>query len=431
MSLAVDKVCATIDVEAAWIEKLDGEKCDLDKVISRLKRDLRIIKRNYVECAYGSNDFFTGITELEESIKDICELKIFTNVYRRMLLRLFEQIKSFFLRNYKYSSFVFCYTNESDKILKKAKDIRCLSDRKLNMFFPNVDSVYMFSSNIKDNFNTYASSKDDHVYSNLKNIVDYRILGELRGGSLISNNFDALYMRPEFQYRIDMNKDSEKVSILSGLKYIRNGGVFMLEIPYSRLSDDLLLLLSKKIVNIQFAKVGDSYNTIFITGTKVEAKSAEDSAEDYDLLINLMNRNYYRYDFQDTIDFSMYSVPSDEAEISLFRGSRVSKEEMCDYCKESGLIDSFLKEEKEIKADDTHPLLPFNIGQVGLVLTSSQLNGIVRDEKGIPHLIKGMTVKDTNTSEEVDGDQIRSTEIVANRVQINIMSADGRIIKIS
>ena len=68
---------------------------------------------------------------------------------------------------------------------------------------------------------------------------------------------------------------------------------------------------------------------------------------------------------------------------------------------------------------------------MGLVLTSSQLNGIVNDENGIPHLIKGMTVKDTNRSEEHIGDEIKSTEIVANRVQINIMSADGEIIKIS
>ena len=80
---------------------------------------------------------------------------------------------------------------------------------------------------------------------------------------------------------------------------------------------------------------------------------------------------------------------------------------------------------------DQSPLLPFNIGQVGLVLTSGCLDGVVEEIDGVYHVIKGMTTKlttvETDDSEE---DKIKSTETISNRVKINVFTADGKFIEL-
>lgn len=433
MNYAVEKISSMIDAEVSWLEKLNEEKCDIDKVVSKLRKSLRIIKRYYVECERYEEYFMEEIEDLENSILDIISLNMVTKTYKRMILRLLEQIKRNFISKYEYSSNYYPFISDlTSEEIEKICNIKCLSNRKLNVFFPNIDDTKIFSNKFKDKFNVYASSTDEDDYSSLKNYADYRILGELKIGSFITNNaFDVLVLRPRLESNYNRVKDSEKMDILNVLKYLREDGVFVLNIPYSRCTDEILLLLSKKIENIKVAKICTRLEkTIFIVGNKVSFKSNDDSSCDYNKLISLFELNYYK-DFDEEIDFLNYSVPSDEIEVTFFRGSKVSKEEMCDYCANSGLIDSFFKESSSDETIDRHPLLPFNIGQVGLVLTSSELNGVVEDDNGIPHLIKGMTVKDTNRSEEHEGSEIRSTEVVANRVQINIMSADGKIIKIS
>lgn len=433
-SYIVEKAIATIDSEISWIEKLNEEKCDLEKVIYKLKKGLRIYKRFYVECARHEKEYPEEMKDYGSCIEEIASLNMFTKTYKRMILRLLEQIKRCFLE-YKYASdYYYSVSDATVEAIDGLINLRCLSNRKLNIFFTNVDNRTIITDSLKERFNIYASAIDENDYSDLKNHVDYRILGELKLGTFITNNaFDVLVMRPKLESRYNTVKDSEKMEIINNIRFLREDGLLVLNIPYSRCSDDLLLLLSKKLKNIRVSKIQGccTERAVLIVGNKASFKSEEDYAFDYRDLMAIFDLDFYKELSEERINFSEYSVPSDEVEITFFRGSKISREEMCDYCANSGLVDSFFNEEENNEIVDRHPLLPFNIGQVGLVLTSSELNGIVEDENGIPHLIKGMTVKDTKKSDEHEGDEIKSTEVVANRVQINIMSADGKIIKIS
>jgi hypothetical protein len=80
---------------------------------------------------------------------------------------------------------------------------------------------------------------------------------------------------------------------------------------------------------------------------------------------------------------------------------------------------------------DQAPLLPFNIGQVGLVLTSGCLDGVIEEMEGINHVIKGMTTKVITTNrEDLDDNKMRCTETINNQVKINIFTADGKYIQL-
>ena len=79
---------------------------------------------------------------------------------------------------------------------------------------------------------------------------------------------------------------------------------------------------------------------------------------------------------------------------------------------------------------DQSPLLPFNIGQVGLVLTSGCLDGVIEEMEGINHVIKGMTTKVMTTNREEMDDKVRCTETINNQVKINVFTADGKYIQL-
>ena len=94
---------------------------------------------------------------------------------------------------------------------------------------------------------------------------------------------------------------------------------------------------------------------------------------------------------------------------------------------------SFLDSQTQpLVVKDQSPLLPFNIGQVGLVLTSGCLDGVVEEVDGVYHVIKGMTTKLTTTQTEVSetDNKVKSTETISNQVKINVFTANGEFISL-
>lgn len=71
------------------------------------------------------------------------------------------------------------------------------------------------------------------------------------------------------------------------------------------------------------------------------------------------------------------------------------------------------------------------MGQIGLVLTSGCLDGVVEEYEGQYHAIKGMVtkVRDFNNSRE-DNDET-SIETISNKVQINLLTPDGKFIELA
>ena len=127
-----------------------------------------------------------------------------------------------------------------------------------------------------------------------------------------------------------------------------------------------------------------------------------------------------------------FSIPTAELKLDFFRGSKLDTDDILEAA-QSALVDNFLNSQTQpLVVKDQSPLLPFNIGQVGLVLTSGCLDGVVKEVDGVYHVIKGMTTKLTTTQTEVSetDNKVKSTETISNQVKINVFTADGEFISL-
>ena len=73
------------------------------------------------------------------------------------------------------------------------------------------------------------------------------------------------------------------------------------------------------------------------------------------------------------------------------------------------------------------PLLPFSIGQLGLVLTSGCLDGVIEEPDNCSHVVKGRVIKVVDTEREINDtrDQVEISSTTSNRVEISMFLPDG------
>lgn len=62
---------------------------------------------------------------------------------------------------------------------------------------------------------------------------------------------------------------------------------------------------------------------------------------------------------------------------------------------------------------------------IGLVLTSGCLDGIIEEDDGHRHLIRGRVSKQKTTESEYSAHQSEITTITSNKVEINVLLPNG------
>ena len=85
-------------------------------------------------------------------------------------------------------------------------------------------------------------------------------------------------------------------------------------------------------------------------------------------------------------------------------------------------------EKNKIDTMEKRPLLPFGIGQIGLVGGSGLINGLM--DCGAPHIIKGRIVKEVRTRREdhldSSGEAVKTVyETNVNKMVFNILTPEG------
>jgi hypothetical protein len=244
-----------------------------------------------------------------------------------------------------------------------------------------------------------------------------------------------VYLIPSIE--INVHSDSfgkikepyEKIFIKNCVKYCRHNGVMIITLPATRIDTSLALYMSKLFAdNIQIVKVpDDSLERVTIIGQKqISNKSRPDVYEK----LKYIDYNKLPEPFSLVPTFE---IPTEQLTLELFRGSTLDVDDVLEAA-QTNLIDTFLENQTQpLVLKDQSPLLPFNIGQVGLVLTSGCLDGMVEEVDGIYHVIKGMTTKLSSTHTEVseNNEQVKSTETISNQVKINVFTGDGEFISLS
>ena len=286
---------------------------------------------------------------------------------------------------------------------------------------------------------TYGLSMEVYGSNKAKENMDRVALGSIKGSTISNNVFDIVYVNPRITVNTTKKADgrltitNEDIQITNSIRYLKPGGIFILNLPFYDISPNFRLFLAKNLRQIQIFKCTDplldSYidtcrhklNYVTIIGIKQLNTSYSDE-------FNRLSR--IKYD--DLLDYleDSYTINLPEEEIKIFRGSILDKKELDDVILTDGLYEDFYKTINEhIEEEDKSPLLPFNIGQIGLILSSGSLDGIVEEGNGVCHVIKGMTIKETDTVTEQSTENGRimtqSTDTVRNKVQITALGADG------
>ncbi len=327
--------------------------------------------------------------------------------------------------------------NEDDSfVLPKAYlDLlrKTINNECINTFFPNC----LKGSNVSfcaDNDKAFGQTAS--YVSRAKDVMHRVAKGGLKGSTITNNYFDAMFIVSKVGYGSEVDhlgltkEPNERLEIKNTIKYVRPGGIIFLTLPYTRLLPSFAMYLSKVLSNVQIVRVpnGDALKRVTIIGTKNLSNKNSDK-EIYQKLkfLNYETDTISIHDLQQGI----YNLPTEELTLEFFRGSELDIDDVI-VASNDNMLDSFLEAQMDpLVIKDQAPPLPFNIGQVGLVLTSGCLDGVIEEMDGINHVIKGMTTKVMTTNrEELDDNRIKCTETINNQVKINVFTADGKFIQL-
>ena len=307
-----------------------------------------------------------------------------------------------------------------------------INNSSINCFFPNCFN----GNNVKRFMNEgdFSYGQTDRYVANARTVLYRLAKGQLKGSTISNNYFDSLFLVNRVGYRENVDhlgvakEPYERIEIRNHIKYLRPGGLFVITIPYTRLLPSLAMYLSKIISNVTVVKVpDDKLKRVTIMGTKNEVLNVSDPE---------LYRRLKLFDYDSAISMfelqqGIYNLPTEELTLEYFRGSELDIEDVLNAANDN-MIDNFMNAQMDpLVVKDQAPLLPFNIGQVGLVLTSGCLDGVIEEMPGINHVIKGMTTKVISTNrEDLDDNKIKCTETINNQVKINVFTADGKFIQL-
>ena len=123
-----------------------------------------------------------------------------------------------------------------------------------------------------------------------------------------------------------------------------------------------------------------------------------------------------------------YLLPATSKKVELFKGAVFNVAELAEQLNKSTSF-SRLFEKSKLDSDTKRPLLPLNLGQVGLIGGSGLINGLVKCDA--PHIIKGRIVKENNIKREENmnnREELVSTTVIetrSNKMIFNLLTPQG------
>jgi hypothetical protein len=432
-----------INALKSYMSKLDPNKFhDFDKIKIKIKdsldklmfqlKDLRTSHEFKSVFEEHRNIYNVVCNSIEsfETLEQILSMKPFIDMLDTNKiddLRVYDLTKD--ADNYLYSSqgYADLSLEHLNNIYKSIKN-----KNQLNIFMPNCFNGQVISAFAKEKDNTYGNSV--YYVQQAKQRMTRVIKGTLKGSHITNNYFDVVFLIPEVTYKLKTDpfgkvpEPNEKVFVRNCVKYCRQDGLLVITLPATRIDTSFAFYLSKILSDntIIIKEPDSSLERITIIGQKHITQKSK--PELYEKL------KYIDYDKLPMADITspIFEIPTEELVLEFFRGSTLDVDDVLEAA-QTNLVNSFLNNQTQpLVVKDQSPLLPFNIGQVGLVLTSGCLDGVVEEIDGVYHVIKGMTTKLTTTQTEVseEDNKVKSTETISNQVKINVFTANGDFISL-
>lgn len=270
---------------------------------------------------------------------------------------------------------------------------------------------------------TYGVELDESRGSDAETRLDRVGFGSFFHSRVSHEAFHALFLNPPYLSVINETGSkarSEKRFLVESLYHLMIGGVLIYIVPYYRLTSDICRVICDNFENLSIYRFLDKefsrFSQIVLFGTRKKKSDGSQLAEQ----LSLYAMRPERIPMIDTLSPGKYSLPDVDKRVEIFKGAVFNLGELERQLAQSKSIDA-LFEKSRIDAMEKRPLLPLNIGQVGLIGGSGLINGYVDCEH--PHLIKGRIIKEIKYRE--DKEEGTRTETRTNRMLFNILTPDG------
>lgn len=375
------------------------------------------------------------------TVEELCSsIKMITNVLDEWMEN--KRYHNFDMYSYsqKFRSYWGDYRSSSDA---SERAITLFRDALVGARHPvNVFDMYCKNNgkvlHLKDNMeaNLYGLDTSKNLGRECKASYRRVIYGNLKGCLITNDSFDIVYCLPKITIERTMKGGvyvkTERDMLQRAADYLKIGGILFYAIPYYRFYREICEHLVKNYEDIQvFSTSGDmeyECKYVYVVGRRRSLLKDEFDVATYDKLRNLPLH------YADMIDMNPHALnpiqlPDAFTEVKRFRGSELNETEIEELFASSKCTTMFWKDQKVEKLGESkaRPLLPFNVGQLGLVLTSGCLDGIIDEGDGFCHAVKGRVIKRVDNVESIDRDshQIQVTSTTSNRVEINAFLPDG------
>ncbi len=235
--------------------------------------------------------------------------------------------------------------------------------------------------------------------------------------------FHAMFLNPPYLSVMTEGGSkarSEKRFLVEGTWNLMKDGILIYIIPYYRLTYDICRVLCDNYHRISFYRFLDDE---FSKHSQIVLFGVKKKKEDGSLLAEKLARYAMapeKIPLIDTLRPGKYVLPNVEKKVEVFKGAVFNLGELQRQLAQSRSI-SVLFEKSRIDEIEKRPLLPLNVGQVGLIGGSGLINGYVDCEH--PHVIKGRVIKEVKRS--VNEKQNTMSETRINRMLFNILTPDG------
>ena len=215
---------------------------------------------------------------------------------------------------------------------------------------------------------TYGTEIDEARGKEAETRLDRVGFGSFFHSRISSEAFHVLFLNPPYLNVIGeggVKARSEKRFLVESIHHLMPGGVIMYIVPYYRLTYDICRVLCDNFGDISVYRFLDSefskFKQIVVCGIKKKKEDGSDEAEKLSQFAMLPER----IPMIDTLGTEIYSVPEVEKNVEVFKGANFNLGELQRQLAKSKSINMFFEKSK-IDAIEKRPLLPLNIGQVGV-----------------------------------------------------------------
>lgn len=283
----------------------------------------------------------------------------------------------------------------------------------------------------ENNCLTYGVELDKHRAEEALTRLNRVAFGTYFQSRISNEAFHLMLLNPPYLSVITEggnNSRSEKSFLIDSISHLIYGGLLIYIIPYYRLTPDICRVLCDNFEDLTVWKfMGEEFKRfkqVAILGKRIKRR---DGSELVSELAELALKPDSIAEISE-LPSSHYSLPKIEKNVELFKGAEFNVAELAEQLSRSKSF-SRLFEKSKLDNEIKRPLLPLNIGQVGLIGGSGLINGLV--ECDTPHIIKGRIVKENtinkeenmNSKGEIIGETVHETR--SNKMIFNLLTPQG------